>query len=200
MTTTAEVRRTATFGGAQLAAHDHVCAFVLGEEERERLALSFFTEGLEDGEACRYVGNRRDGRRMAATMAGKGVDLRLFEVSQPCATPMAGPLDVDSLIGAAYSWSRAIAGQDRRRFTRTLADMTALHTLAGSAGFQDRLAAYEVRVSAYTTTAPHVFVCMFDFGVFGGDVLMASLKAHRDAWMGGQVLARLPLAQGARPV
>nr|WP_239028342.1 MEDS domain-containing protein [Pseudonocardia acidicola] len=179
-------------GRAHLSTHDHVCAFVRGDDERERVALSFFVEGLQAGEACRYVGRLRDGRRLAAVMSEDGVDVRLFEVSRPWDPVTGDPLDVDRLIHAADVWAGTIAALDGHHFTRTITDMTALHPRIGSVGLRPRLVDYEARATKRAKAFPHVDVCMFDFGVFGGDVVIASTKTHPDVWMGGYVLARLP--------
>lgn len=199
LTSAPRALRKVTLGCANLSTHDHLCAFVRGDDERERLALSFFAEGLEAGEACRYVGNLRDGRTMAATMANKGVDVRLFEVSQPWSTLQDGPFDGDRLIDAAYTWSWKMDALDGPHPTRTIADMTAPSSRSGCAGFHARLADYEIRATEHTNAFPHVLVCMFDFGIVGGDIVIESVKSHVDAWMGDHVLARLPRDPG-RPV
>jgi hypothetical protein len=85
---------------------------------------------------------------------------------------------------------------DGDHFTRTIADMTALHPLNESDGFHALLADYEVRTTERTKAFPQVFVCVFDVGVFGGDILIASMKSHPDTWMDGYTLARLPPAPG----
>ena len=52
---TSETAPVATFGGLPLSAHDHVCVFFRGGEERDRLLLPFLSDGLKAGHAVLFV-------------------------------------------------------------------------------------------------------------------------------------------------
>ncbi|MFJ4849835.1 MULTISPECIES: MEDS domain-containing protein [unclassified Streptomyces] len=193
----------ATVGGTPLRQGDHICAFYRGHAERDRLVTSFLAEGLRAEHVCTLLAAPEDARAYRDALEAEVPSLvraggRLV-VGDPQDTYLRnGAFDADGMLASLRGWvaelldgggAAAVDGRGRRRprLLRIAADMSWAHALVRP-GFVRELVAYETRATSWLRACPQVGVCLYDLGLFGGDLIIPMVKAHPRVWLGGMVV------------
>ncbi|MEU6345812.1 MEDS domain-containing protein [Streptomyces sp. NPDC046977] len=205
----------ATVGGVPLRQGDHVCAFYRGRAERDRLVTSFLAEGLRAEHVCTLLAAPEDARACrdaleaeVPTLVRAGGRLVVRDPQDTCLRN--GVFDGDAMPASLRDWVAELlggggdgaadgGGRRRPRLLRIAVDMSWAHALVRP-GFVRELVAYETRATSWLRACPQVGVCMYDLGLFGGDLIIPMVKAHPRVWLGGMVVENpYNLDQGLGP-
>lgn len=178
---------SATFDSVSLDVHAHLCVFHHGRAERDSLLVPFLRDGLRRGEACQYFAAA--GETDDAVNSLNGPDPLLL-VHEPEGGHLRGDeLDSDAVLADLDDWT-ARAGTT----CRVAGDMGWAEGMLQPGEQMDALFRHEVNAERWVRTRPVYVLCFYDLGVFGGDVIVAMVKAHSQIWMGG-VLIQNPYHQ-----
>lgn len=174
----------ATLGGHPLSAHDHVCVFFRGGEERDRLLLPFLSAGLNTGHAVLFLAR-----------AGEMPDIRLqlgdpgdLELTEPEGGHLrSGQFTPDLLLEALEGWAARNWVAEGGVFGRIVGDMSWIAPILAPE-LIDMLVAEEVSVTEFVLRYPLICLCLYDLDLFGGDLIIPMIKAHPKAWIEGTLI------------
>lgn len=172
---------SAVFDGVSLEIHSHLCVFHHGRAERDDLLIPFLSDGLRRGEAARYfavAGEKGDAERK---LGGPHPRLQVHapEVRYQCD----GVLDSEAILAELDEWS-----QSEGTPCRIAGDMGWVGRSPRRQGQLDALFQHEVHVGLWVAMRPVYALCFYDLDVFGGDVIVPMVKAHRQIWMTGVLI------------
>jgi hypothetical protein len=178
-----------TLGGVPMDVHDHLVAFHRGPAERERLIFDHLQEGLQGGDTCLYVTAEGDRHTFRAGLAADdpAIDLQYLDVREPSSTYLqGGAFSRDGMLELIETWLRESFEREDCSFARYTAEMGwALPYM--SEQFIAELTDYEAWAARSTRAYPQTTVCLYDMDRFGGDIIIAMIKAHPKVWIYGMV-------------
>ncbi|MEU0878103.1 MEDS domain-containing protein [Lentzea sp. NPDC005914] len=180
---------SATFDGVTLDVHAHLCVFHHGRDERDSLLVPFLRDGLRRGEACQYFVSAGESDDAVSSLDGPDPRLVVHE-------PKGGHLRGDTLASEAMLADLDDWAARSGTICRVAGDMGWVEEFLQPAGQMDALFQHELNAEMWVRTRPVYVLCFYDLGVFGGDVVVAMVKAHSQIWMGG-VLIHNPYHQRA---
>lgn len=186
--------RPLRLAGRDLKHHRHVCAFFHSAEERDRVLMPFFAEGLARGEKVFHVvdSRLRDQHLAACSAHGLEVETALQR----------GQLEVrvweDAYLKDGYfdgermirTLSEVVEGaRDEYGLTRLMGNMEwALEALPGVHDIVE----YETKLNYVLPRYPDPVICVYDLNRHSGSVVMDILRTHPMVIIGG-VLQENPL-------
>src|SRR5689334_6555174 len=125
-----------TINGLQAEPGDHICAFYRGREERDRLVVPFFQEGIRAGDVCLCITGAADHRRLERSVLDglDGADPELLELAAAEETYLAGgEFSADHMLTFWSDWGAQTFGDKQRSFARAASDMSwAQNAITGS--------------------------------------------------------------------
>jgi hypothetical protein len=177
--------------GLGLAPGDHLCAFYMGQEERDEFLLPYLRAGLHAGDKCICVvdatepavvlGRIGDGIDVDGCVAAHQLDLR----ASTDAYLRSGRFSTGEMM---EFWNESIGtamSGGTFDFARSVGEMTwALRDMPGV----EELVGYESELNRFMPRYPQVILCLYDLGRFGGGILVDMLKTHPKVLLGGMVL------------
>jgi hypothetical protein len=176
-------------GGILVGYGDHLCVLYRGRAERDALLMAYLDGSLRRGDACLCVtgpGASRALERLAA--ATQGLKLRTFRMPGPRDRYLkAGVFRPDRMIGMLDDWSRTTFAQNWPGFATVAADMSWAAPLI-SPGVWTNLEGFESQVTRWARGHRQLGMCMYDLDVFGGEVVVQTVKSHPRVWVSGTVL------------
>ena len=173
-----------TLGGLPLAAHDHVCVFFRGKQERDRLLLPFLREGLIAGDAVSALVGVGEASDIRSRLGVQG-DLTLSEPEGGHLRK--GKFAPKELLAALESWATRSGVAEGRVFGRIAGDMSWAEPLL-SPELIDLLVAEEVTATGFLRSYQQVGLCLYDLDLFGGDLIIPMVKAHPKVWIQGTLI------------
>jgi hypothetical protein len=180
--------------GRTLKEHRHICAFFHSKEERNRVLMPFFKEGIERGEKLFHVVDSRNrDEHLCACRAG-GLTAEGSESSEQLevrtweeAYLRDGYFDGDRMIRMLTETVQS--NREKHKLTRLMGDMEwALETAPGVTDIIE----YETQLNLITPKFPDPIVCVYDLNRHSGSVVMDVLRTHPMVILGG-VLQDNPL-------
>lgn len=169
--------------GVHVARGSHIAHFFHGEEERLTVLVPFLRAGLEAGDLCLLVAERRGASVLMSRLEELGVDLEPASASrQWIVSDGASEAEgMASVFGSVVAQARS-AGRD---VIRIGGDMTwALEKMPTG----ERLLQWEAYYDQYVgSSANFVAVCQCDHSRFGGSAIMHALQTHPLSIIGGVV-------------
>jgi hypothetical protein len=158
---------------------NHVCAFYRGDAERDRLLTGYLGAGLTAGDKCICVVDSTRTARRIEELPGHsgrpGVPTGQIDVHLPESTYLAGGgFSPDDML-AFWSEHLVKAEVEGYSFCRIAGEMTwALRDAPGV----EHLIGYECRLNQLTASCPVLLLCMYNLDLFGGEVVVNTVKTH----------------------
>jgi hypothetical protein len=177
--------------GVAVAPGDHLCAFYLGDRERDELLLPYLRAGLHEGDKCLGIVDSNDPSTLANELGG-GIDVDACVASKQLELWKStdsylrdGKFTIERMIEFWEGTVGPAVQSDGFEFVRVFGEMTwSLRDMPGV----EYLADYESEVNRFVPKYPQVILCMYDLREFGGGLLMDLLKTHPKVLLGGLVL------------
>jgi hypothetical protein len=177
--------------GLDVSPGDHICAFYLGERERDEMLLPYLQAGIRAGDKCvclvdstepdAFLDHLRDGLDVDACVASDQLEVKKSSDSYLVGGGFLGSAMIDF-------WKRSIdaaLGTGRFEFFRAVGEMTwALRDAPGV----DGLLSYESELNRFGRDDPQVILCLYDLHRFGGSIIVDLLKTHPKILLGGLVI------------
>jgi hypothetical protein len=184
--------RAATFGGFPLKPNDHLCVFFRGRAERDELLIPFLLEGLRAGHACAFYAAEGETEHIPELLrTGNSYvhyDPSLLVVREPEDGHLrGGAFAPDALLAGLRAWSAESFATPGVACARAIADMSWANPILSPQLVGD-LVRSEVKVARWVRSGDQIAVCLYDLELFGGDLLVPMIKAHRKVWMGGTLV------------
>ena len=176
--------------GVSVEPGDHLCAFYMGQQERDDVVLPYLRAGLHAGDKCLGI---VDSNEPAAVMndVGDGIDVRACVESRQLELWKStdsylrdGKFTIDRMVEFWEETVGPAVRTDGFEFVRVFGEMTwSLRDMPGV----EYLAEYESEVNRFVPKYPQVIVCLYDLREFGGGLLIELLKTHPKVLLGGLV-------------
>jgi hypothetical protein len=176
--------------GFEVEPGDHICAFYMGERERDDVLLPFLRTGLHAGEKCLCIVDTTEPADLVSSISSE-LDVEEFISSQqldvrtPATTYLrSGGFSIDEMLGLLRE---TVAGaiSDGYEFVRVTGEATWL--LSDPPG-ADEFLDYESELNRFTPQFPQAVLCLYDLERFGGGMIVELLKTHPKLLLGGLVL------------
>ncbi|MGZ4803077.1 MAG: MEDS domain-containing protein [Acidimicrobiia bacterium] len=176
--------------GFEVEPGDHICAFYLGERERDGVLLPFLRTGLHAGEKCLCIVDTTEPADLVSSI-GSEVDVDGFigsqqlDVRTPATTYLrAGGFSSEEMLGfLRETVAGAIA--DGYGFVRVAGEAS---WLLGGPPSADEFLDYESELNRFAPQFPQAVLCLYDLERFGGGIIVELLKTHPKLLLGGLVL------------
>jgi len=177
--------------GLDVSPGDHICAFYLGERERDEMLLPYLRAGIRAGDKCVCLLDSTEPDALLDHLR-VGIDVDGCVASDQLEVKKS----TDSyLVGGGFIgsdmiefWKRSIGaalGTGRFEFFRAVGEMTwALRDAAGV----DGLLPYESELNRFGPNDPQMILCLYDLQRFGGSIIVDLLKTHPKILLGGLVI------------
>jgi len=169
----------------------HLCLIFDDDEQREKIASAYISEGLRKGELVRYFADASSPQDIRAWLARMGVELPEEGAGGPFSISASmdaycphGRFAPEEMIGGMLPrYERAkMAGYSG---SRSCGEMTwALKGIPGS----EKLLAYEAMLNTVGGDFPHSGMCMYDARLFDGATLFKVLQVHPYMIARGQIV------------
>jgi hypothetical protein len=182
-------RRWVDVGGIPIGYGDHLCVLYRGRAERDRLLMAYLDGSLRRGDACLCVTGPGAGSALEGLAAAtQDLELRTFRMPGPRDRYLrAGVFRPDRMIGMLDGWSRTTFAHNWPGFGSVAADMSWAAPLMAP-GVWTNLEGFESRVTRWAGGYRQLGMCMYDLDVFGGEVVVQTVKSHPKVWVSGTVL------------
>ncbi len=188
------IDRPVRLAGRNLKHNRHVCAFFHSREERDRVLMPFFKEGLDRGEKVFHIIDGRQRSEHLCACTDHGIDVQGGETSGQLevrqwedAYLRDGYFDGDRMVRILEE----VLKNNRERYgqTRLMGVMEwALETVPGVTDIVE----YETKLNYLLPHYPDPVVCVYDLNRHSASVVMDILRTHPMVIVGG-VLQDNPL-------
>lgn len=157
----------------------HVCAFISGPEQRDKVVMPFLADGIRAGQKCICILESLDPPDVLARL-GRQVDVAgpvqtgQLQLGTPADSYLvSGRFDTEDML--SYWEQAAMQNSVTYGLTRGAGEMpSVLDNAAGRAEFLR----YEARLTGLVARLPQVILCLYDLRRFGAEVLMDALRTH----------------------
>jgi hypothetical protein len=176
------------FGGSELRATRHVCAFFNSDEEEYRVLLPFIKDGFECGDKAIHVVNPGQRPDHLQRLAAAGIDTISAEASGQLELRTNtdtylrdGLFDQDRMLAV---FEQLASGNAKGGFplSRIVCHMD---WAAEGRSYVDNLVEFESRVNDVWRRHDDAVICVYDLAKFGGDTVVDIMRTHPMIIIGG---------------
>ncbi|MDB6034510.1 MAG: sensory transduction histidine kinase [Verrucomicrobiales bacterium] len=180
--------------GRNLRNMRHICAFFHSPEERDKILMPFFKEGIDRGEKIFHVVDARHRQEHLSACKACGIDVESAEKSGQLEVRVwedaylkDGYFDGDRMVHILNKV--LIEARQKYGLTRLMGNMEwALEALPGVGDIVE----YEAKLNYLLPHCADPIVCVYDLNKHSGSVIMDILRTHPMVIVGG-VLQENPL-------
>jgi hypothetical protein len=180
--------------GRNLRNMRHICAFFHSPEERDKILMPFFKEGIDRGEKIFHVVDARHRQEHLSSCKACGIDVESAEKSGQLEVRVwedaylkDGYFDGDRMVQILNKV--LIEARQKYGLTRLMGNMEwALEALPGVGDIVE----YEAKLNYLLPHCADPIVCVYDLNKHSGSVIMDILRTHPMVIVGG-VLQENPL-------
>ena len=175
--------------GLSVERGSHICAFYSGDFERTEILVPFVKEAMRAGDRCICLVDLAEAetieQALEAETSKRGDIDESWLMMQPAVQSylVNGRFDSDHMLAF---WVSTFEDAMARGwpFVRIISE--ASWTIRDIPGINEFMV-YEAKYNEISRPYPHVTVCLYDFDVFGPEMLIAILKTHPFVLVGGVV-------------
>lgn len=175
--------------GLSLQPGSHVCAFYRGAADRDRLLTAYLRAGLDAGDKCiSVVDSPQTAEQLESlrhTCSASGHVNGQLDVHMAESTYLAGGGFTAADMLTFWTKSLTTAEDEGYPFCRLVGEMAwALREVPGV----EHLVDYEAELNRVTRNHPTIVLCLYDLGLFSGEVIVDIIKTHPQVLVQGMIL------------